>query len=485
MGLPFLYGWKWYTWARDFYESTNKINLLCAANQISKSSTQIRKCINWATNQDLWPELWINRPTQFWYLYPSQDQVDVEFKTKWVQFLPTGDYKKSGPYAWAEIKDSGKMVGIHFLTSNVYVFFKTYTQKAAVLQSSTLDAIFTDEELPANLYEELMFRISASNGYFNMVFTATLGQEFWRLAMEPGLNEVENLPGAWKRTVSMYDCMKYEDGTPSHWTMEKIKLVEARCGTQAEVLKRVHGRFIVIGGRKYEAFDIKSHMKPKHPLPKDWLVYSGVDPGSGGQAGHPASICFVAVRPDFRAGRVFAGWRGDGIHTTAGDVVEKYIAMKKDLNLQSRITAQYYDWSNRDFFEIASRMGENFQKAEKGHDIGEDVINTLFKNDMLFIYETDELVKLGGELATLLKNTPKNKAKDDFADSFRYAVSKVPWDWSAITGDVREDTSKADVQLNAYQQEVADRRRMFDDDNSDEQARLDADFNEINEAYGE
>lgn len=35
-GLPHLHGWKWYKWAREFFESTNRQNFLCAANQISK-----------------------------------------------------------------------------------------------------------------------------------------------------------------------------------------------------------------------------------------------------------------------------------------------------------------------------------------------------------------------------------------------------------------------------------------------------------------
>ena len=66
VGLPFKYRWKFYPWAREFFESRNRMTLLCAANQISKSSTQIRKAIEWATNPDLWPDLWATRPHQFW-----------------------------------------------------------------------------------------------------------------------------------------------------------------------------------------------------------------------------------------------------------------------------------------------------------------------------------------------------------------------------------------------------------------------------------
>lgn len=73
-GLPHIHGWKFYPWAREYFEAQNKETFLCAANQISKSSTQIRKMIHWATNQDLWPTIWpFSRPRQFWYLYPTRD----------------------------------------------------------------------------------------------------------------------------------------------------------------------------------------------------------------------------------------------------------------------------------------------------------------------------------------------------------------------------------------------------------------------------
>lgn len=481
-GLPFMYGWKWYPWAREFYESTNKINLLCAANQISKSSTQIRKCIHWATCKSLWPDLWQNEPQQFWYLYPTQKQVNAEFETKWKQFLPRNGYEHDPEYGYTIEKTSKKdIIAIHFF-SGVHVYFKTYSQNVASLQSGTVDALFSDEEIPIDLLSELMFRISASSGYFHMVFTATLGQDEWRRAMEPKDKDDEFLPGAWKRTISLYDAMFYEDGTASHWTKEKISEVRARCATQAEVDKRVYGRFVVLGGRKCEAFDIKRHMKPHHKIPHHWLIYGGVDPGSGGETGHPAAIVFVAVRPDFRAGRVFCGWRGDHIDTTAGDVVEKYVDMKRANSIKT--TGQFYDWSDKDFFTIASRMGQSFEMAEKGHDIGEEVLNTLFKNDMLFIYDDDELGKLGGEISSLLRSTPKEKAKDDFYDALRYASTKIPWDFSFINGELSDVIPEPEIEMTANQREVYERRKRFMAGDENKEGDVQDEIDEWNDAYG-
>lgn len=483
-GLPFLHGWKWYPWARAFFESTNHLNFLCAANQISKSSTQIRKCIDWATDRAKWERLWpAQRPVQFWYLYPTTSQANIEFLTKWCQFLPRAEFKDDPYYGWHEEKKQGNVYAIHF-NSGVHIFFKTYAQDSSALQTGTCDALFCDEELPVDLYDELIFRISASDGYFHMVFTATLGQEFWRLVMEPMEKEEEKLPEAFKQTVSMYDCQLYEDNTPSRWTEEAIQRVKNRCKTANEILKRVYGKFILDdGGRKYEAFDVKRHSKKPHPLPDSWVTYSGTDVGGGGRS-HPGAIVFVKVAPDFRSGRVFLGWRGDGIgDTTAGDIFNQHQAMKAENKLSP--VMQTYDHGSKDFRTISDRSGGGFVPADKDHTRGEQIINTLFKNDMLFIYETEELNKLILELASLRKDIPKNKAKDDFADAFRYAVTRIPWDWEAIGANAPPSDLNAtpEEKLSPMQEQVRERRKMMDDAeaNDQEAQRIEEEFAEWQE----
>lgn len=488
--LPHLYSFKFYDWAREFYESNNKINLLCAANQISKSSTQIRKCIHWATETSLWPLLWPQahsrgqKPNQFWYLYPSLPVLEAEFATKWLEFLPRGDMKDDRRYGWREIRKRGELKGIKFLGTGVIVFFKYYSQKAADLQSGSVYAMFADEEMPVELYDELIIRMIATNGYFHMVFTATLGQEFWRKAMEPKETEDEVLPGALKRQVSLYDSMKYEDGSPSQWTEERISQVKNNCKSHAEVLKRVFGKFVLAGGRKYEKFDASRHMKKSHPIPRDWTIYAGADPGSGGQKGHAAALCYVAVRPDFRQGRVIAGWRGDGEVTDSAAVVRKHKEIKLEKNILPML--QFYDWASADFKIVAQGMDETFLPAEKSHEAGESIINTLFGNDMMAIYETPELAKLATELSTLKADENKRRAKDNFADAFRYAVTKIPWDFSqaGLMAPAREvDTS--DEKLSPYQQQIKERRAMMEESDGEEKwPTADEEIEEWNEIAG-
>lgn len=487
--LPHLYGWPWYKWAYEFFTSRNKMNLLCAANQISKSSTQIRKCIDWATDQNKWPELWGRSPNQFWYLYPSKEVATVEFEKKWLpEFMPRGAQRNSAYYGWTVEYEKKFIKAIHF-RSGVSVYFKTYMQDPKTLQSGSVYATFCDEELPENLYDELRIRLAGTQGYFHMVFTATMGQEMWWRAMEAIGLDTELFKKAQKRTISMYDCMKYMDGSKGPWTQERIQEVIDGCKSKAEVLRRVFGRFIKEEGRKFHAFDPTRHYVEPFKIPADWVRRAGCDIGSGGEENHPSALTYIAVRPDMKYGVIYKGWRGDGIQTTSGDVHEKHVELCEPTE---QFVNKLYDFSAKDFGTITARLGDPWSKAEKSHELGEDIINTLFKNDMLQIFDTDELRKLGNEMITLQKATPKTKAKDDFCDSMRYPVVDVPWDFTAI---MPKDDSKTEEnvfklpQTNEEWQEyyIEQRRARFEDPKQGEEdwgQSLAADINEWNEQYG-
>ena len=487
--LPHTYGWPWYPWAKKFFDSTNSVNLLCAANQISKSSTQIRKCIDWATNVNKWPSLWQRKPNQFWYLYPSKDVATAEFNKKWVpEFLPRGSMKDDAVYGWRAEMDKKHIKAIHFY-SGVTIYFKTYAQGATTLQSGSVYAMFCDEELPVALYDELQFRLSATGGYFHMVFTATLGQEFWWRCMECVGGDMEELVDAFKIQISMYDCLTYEDESPSPWTVEKIKSIEKKCKSKAEVLRRVYGKFIKEEGRKYHAFDPTRHYVAPYKIPETWSVYSGVDIGSGGPKGHPSAMAFIAVDPSGKKGVVFKGWRGDGIYTTAGQVLSKYC----ELRGSRRPVLERYDFASADFGQIANSLGEGFTHAEKSHAKGEEVINTLFHNDMLHIFDDPELRKLGVELLNLQKSTPKTKAKDDFADAMRYGVVSIPWDFEGIEGrdllvEIEKPAPGPLTEKQLIAQQIDQRRGIYgnskEEEGDDWQTQHNAEIAEWNSQYG-
>lgn len=430
--LPHLYELGWYTWAKKFFESKNKINLLCAANQIGKSSVAIRKNIEWACNKKLWPGLWDTDPKQFWYFYPTAEVATVEFQKKFVpEFLPRGDMKHHEWYGWEAEYKSGDISAIHF-RSGVSIYFKTYAQKIANLQTSTVHMITADEEMPENFVDELLARLRRTGGYFNQVFTATQGFQLWYRAMECIGGPDEAFVGAFKQSVSMRDCMYYEDGTPTIWTEARITEAIAQCTTHSEVLKRIDGRFVKDEGRKYACFNPDKNIAANpQPIPTDWRIYAAVDVGSGGRGRSAGAVVMLAVDPLFIKGRVVKTWRGDHEETTAADILDRYRALKGSL----AVTSACYDYQSREFGLIAARSGEPFISADKSRRAGEQVLNTLFQSGALVVdggvFDNQKLIT---ELMSVPAGDKKNRAfQDDLTDALRYAAVMIPWDFPQIS----------------------------------------------------
>ena len=53
------------------------------------------------------------------------------------------------------------------------------------LQAATVYNCTADEELPEDYVPEILMRVGGTNGYFNAVFTATIGQVFWANVVSP------------------------------------------------------------------------------------------------------------------------------------------------------------------------------------------------------------------------------------------------------------------------------------------------------------
>lgn len=464
-GLPHLHGFKFYPWARTFFNSHLRFNFLVGPNQSSKSSTMIRKCIDHATDKKKWPTLWRTRPSVFWYLYPSTDVADIEVKKKWIpEFLPANEFKDDPTYGWKLNEERGKVSSIDF-NSGVTVYFKTYTQNPQVLQSGTVHEMFVDEELPVELFPELKSRLAATGGYYNAAFTATLGQDFWRATIE-GDDKTSPFPDALKLQVSLYDCMFYDDGTPSFWTEQKIAEEIRSCPSDKEVQRRIFGKFVKNEGLRYPSFDrMKNVVQAPKPPPKDWQIYAGVDIGSGGSDyGHPAAIVFVAVNPNYRKARVFKHWNGKGINTTAGDILKIFQDMRGDI----RCAGQFYDYSSKDFYTIAARAGESFMPADKTVEAGDNMLNSVFKQCMLDIDEGEEFFTLISQLENLGVNQKKSKAVDDSIDALRYAAMGIPWDWTILNmqepASIQKQKSEVELRREYYDQEADGFATVFEEE---------------------
>lgn len=187
---------------------------------------------------------------------------------------------------------------------------------------------------------------------------------------------------------------------------------------------------------------------------------------------------------------IFKAWRGDGVTTTAGDVLEKYIEMAKGL----KVVQAWYDYGSKDLGILAERAGVNLTKAEKAREFGASTVNTLFRHQMLSLFHGDEEIdKLSGELLTVMKDQGKSKEGDDLVDAARYCVIGIPWDLSQVEAMQEEPTDKPVIarpltEAELLARQIEDRRGQFSKRNSetdpDSWTELEAEFEEWNELYG-
>ena len=139
--LPHLYMHKHYRWSHEFENDfETKMQVVCSANQVGKTSTLLKKIIRIATEPHMWPKMWPNLakgllPSQWWYLYPSSDIVAIEYTEKWLPLLPK--VSDDDPvFGWKEIKKDSKLIGIAF-NSGINLYWKYYSQATTMLQSGS------------------------------------------------------------------------------------------------------------------------------------------------------------------------------------------------------------------------------------------------------------------------------------------------------------------------------------------------------------
>lgn len=484
--LPHKYGFKKYKWQSEFFYCYEQDAFLTAANQIGKSTIQIATAIEWATNKKLWPILFKRRtPRVFWYFYPSLDLATDEFNTKWVpDLMPSKELRDDPVYGWKE-KYNGRYIHAVEFNTGVTFFFKAYSQDVMKLQAATVDAVFCDEELPEEYWDELNWRRSSTKGLFRMAFTATIGQKIWFDTMERRGDKEEKFPHAKKWQISLHDCKTFEDGSQSHIDDEYIARAIMLCKSEAEVQKRVYGRFASDSGLKYPTFNRKLNTCPPRNLPRNWHIFVGVDIGAGGDENHPSAIVFVGVSPDYTKAEVFEGWMGTDRLTTDMDVYEQLVLMMGEMSIEDRISGIFYDYHAKDFHTICERNGLSVQKADKSHETGEAVIGVLFKTMNLTIHDKASLDMLCFQLSNLKRDTNKRHAKDDFIDGMRYAITRVPFDWHKIGVTIQVKQAAPTPRETEEDSKLRKRREMYlkSDQERDQIVDIDTEMNAWSELH--
>ena len=454
--LPHFFYKKLYRWSYDFIMTNNPLAFVCGANQIAKTSTMIRKVIYRATSKHLWKYMYRTRPKNAWYFYPGTKVLDIEWDGKWMEWMP--QVPSSHPlhkiYGWEKIKNRQQFTGIRFRTG-VELNFRYYSQGVSSLQSSTLSDIYGDEEIPFRFCEEMRGRLMASKGTWNSGFTATLGQQYWYDVMEKQGMPGERHPEAFKRIISLFDCMKYIDGSQGEiWPTYKsiADFIKTLDNDEDTIKRRVFGRFIPTTGLAFESYSYEKTTISRIVLSRQMDYFLVVDPGSGGKLGHPTGILLLGVDNEKHRIYVLSPWRGDGIVTSNGFIIRQMMEMAGSCPLQALI----YDGAAADFkldvIEALPRLP--LIAADKKRDFGFGRVNSYLDVGAIKIPESrplgvaswdrDENMKLHEELKLTrrtenLQGQKTGNQIDDLTDCLRYACMHIHLPLDVLYQEARKE----------------------------------------------
>lgn len=461
--LPHKYLHKHYAWQEKFRHSWNPMCILCAANQIGKSSVLIQKAIDRCTEYSVngvWQKYYKSFPKTRWYFYPTKDLCDAEFEDKWRKYMPDAeDNEDDMVYGWKKVMKNGDLHAIRWNTgANLY--FKSYEQRQKRVQSQTVADIFADEEMPEEMYAELKSRTNAIRGTFNTVFTATQGLQLWNKALEQRGTKEETFKDALKMNVSLYDCLNYSDGSPSSvYDLAYVKKLEAQYPDPRERATRVHGRHFVTGNLLFPAFSSKNIIDyiPEDwgkdgngnpiPNPEKFIVFSGTDGGSGGKKENSCSAhVMIAVHKSKKLAFCYRAWRGDHQRTTVIDTVNEWEKICYHPLTKNMFRGAVYDPAYPDFNDIIKRrfkdenrpMNFKIMGAAKDRKGNAEKVNALLKSKcILFIIpeedKNSDMHKIIGEFNTVTEQTKKLKnQRDDLTDALKYVINHIDFDWKYI-----------------------------------------------------
>jgi hypothetical protein len=332
-----------------------------------------------------------------------------------------------------------------------------------------------------HLWGEVSARLLATKGPFSLVCTPTIGDDFWR-----GVFENNKMPKACVIKATMYDTVTFEDGSPGLRTVREIEEYKAKLPTRQQIDVRVYAKFAKAESAIFPTFDRYIHCVPSLDEAKTWPTYAGIDVGSGG-SNDPAAITFVAVRPDMREARMIKCWRGNNQEQTSSiDILRKYQEMKKGYN----IVAAFYDQGSREFYLNAQDAGELVLPSEKKHETGQNLMNTLFKHAMLLIEKDPDVTavtpegqpfweSMCEEIECMKESLKKAMQQDDQADSLRYAVTRINFDFSHIGSKTVVERKENKIDWNDRSNHFTENLKSNDAmDSVDQQIEF---FNEFND----
>jgi phage terminase large subunit-like protein len=220
-------------------------------------------------------------------------------------------------------------------------------------EGDLIDGAWIDEPCRKAIYTATLRGLLMSNGPLIMTLTPLSEPWIYNEIFCSTDKDVECFTG------TMEDALIENGGHLSREAMESFisKL------TQDEIDARVYGKFKHLIGRVYGAFDEKIHVIDPFRIPKEWPVYSGIDPHTRkNNAG-----LWVAVSPDENLYVCNEVWYKAGIETFGRECLE----VSKQYSVVCRLidtSSETPDWNRRETARsLLQKIGLSTRLARKNN----------------------------------------------------------------------------------------------------------------------
>ena len=321
----------------QFQRDQHRLRFMFGGNRTGKSEIGGVEALRFATGKHPFrPGL---RPTSGWVISPSFEVQRESAQDKVLRYLPTTGWQGDGkPRIIYRDRARGYIDRIELPTKPaVTITFKSVEQGRESFQGASVSWVWVDEEMPIDIYKELLMRIMDVQGNLFGTMTPLIG-DLYSLIVDGELAEDPELK-FWHMT---WDDNPYLDED------EKKRLYAAL--TEEEQEARVYGRFVPREGLVFRRFMDSVHVIDSFELEPTYRTVLGLDYGIRS----PVAGVFVALDAQGRA-IVY-----DEYYLAEQPIPVHIKNLKGKPNMPKRRLADPALWNReRDMESVAGEFGKN------------------------------------------------------------------------------------------------------------------------------
>jgi PBSX family phage terminase large subunit len=380
----------------EFHRRKEKIRLLLGGNQSGKTISTTWEVVNYCRQHP---------GTLAWACTESYELVGEALYPRYEALISTAEIDN---IAWLNYA-KGIPSRLRWKNGSLVVF-KSYEQGRKKFQAAGVDIIQLDEEPPKDIYMECLARTSATNGQIIFSMTPLQGKTYVHDDLYLKAPTSEHI---WCETISYLENRFIPDE-------EKQVLIELY--GEDEIPRRVYGLWTMLEGAVWKELNEDVHFIPRFPIPRDWRRIRSIDLGYE----DPFCCLWLAESPKKEIFVYQEYYKSATLlkdHAKAIQERDEWgLADDKLDGLDQGIVASISDHERQERAELES-YGIHTQPANKAVELGIQIVNRLFKAEMLYIFDDLEHTKQESRNYRYKPGTELPIKKNDHTqDPMRYGV---------------------------------------------------------------